>query len=193
MASGDRSTLEQNRPLFTDRRNWALIHATSPPYINTEPLDLLIERGKWDQEALRRLCLIPAGTFQHVDYDAALHLIHDLKERRIGIVRRGSRARFARQRREKLRELQAHTTDDLLAAKRIGQEVHVDALLGRKNHGAFDDVFEFPDISRPVVIHEQLHRRRSELAQRFGILLAKAFQEMDQQEWNVLPAVAKRG
>src|SRR5271165_3903961 len=190
---GHRSILELTLLLFAKRRNLALVHTPSPPDINAEPLYLLIEGGKGDQETLRRLGLIPARTFQHVDNDAALHLIDDLKERGTGIVSRGSRTRFARQWREKLGELQAHTADDLLAAERIGQEVHVDALLGRKNHGAFDDVFEFADISRPVIVHQQLHRRRSELPQGLGVLLAKAFHEMHQKERDVLTAVAKRG
>ena len=125
-------------------------------------------------------------------WDAALHFINDLKERRIGIVSRGSRARFPRQWREKLRELQAHTADDLLAAKRIGEEINIYAFLGGEHNGAFNDVFEFADVSRPVVIHKQLHGRRSELPQGFAVLLAEAFQKMDQEERNVLTAVAKR-
>ncbi len=114
---GHRSNLELGLPLFANRRNRALVRATAPPHINAKPLDLLIERGKGDQEALRGLRLIPPGTLQHVHNDAALHFINDLKERGIGTVRRASRARFARQRREKFRELQANTADDLLAAK----------------------------------------------------------------------------
>src|SRR3970282_2803872 len=55
-------------------------------HINAQPLDLLIQGGKRDLEALGRLRLIPIGALEHVQDDAPLALFYDVKERRVGFL-----------------------------------------------------------------------------------------------------------
>ncbi len=56
------------------------VPAATVARVNPQPLDFLIERGKRNQEAFRRFCLVPTGALEHVHDNAALDLVHDLKK-----------------------------------------------------------------------------------------------------------------
>src|SRR5690348_1243915 len=109
--------------LFADGRGEGLVSAAAAAHIDTEALDFLIECGEWDHEALGGFGLVPSCALEHVDDDAALDLVHDLKERRQRVISAGARARLAGQRRKKFGKLQAHTADNFLAANIFGQQV----------------------------------------------------------------------
>src|SRR5713101_6884303 len=159
--------------------------------IDAEALDFLVERGERDHEALGGFGLVPVGALEHVDDDAALDFVHDLEERRLTAVGGGARAGFGRQRQE-FRKLQAHAADDFLAADGLREQVDVDALLRGKNDGTLHDIFEFADVAGPIVVHQELHSRGSEMAQGLGIFLAVAVEEMREQRGNIFAAVAQR-
>src|SRR5713226_1987837 len=160
--------------------------------INAEALDFLVEGGERDHEALRGFGLVPVGALEHVDDDAALDFVHDLEERRLAAIGGGARARLARQRRQEFRKLQAHAADDFLAADGLREQLDVDALLRGKNDGALHDIFELADVAGPIVVHQELEGRGSEMAQGLGIFLAVAVEEMREQRGNVFAAVAQR-
>src|SRR5215831_4814239 len=183
----------RNERLFPCRAACAVFAPAAAPYINPQPLDLLIQRGKWDQETLRGLRLIPAAPLEHIHDDAPFDFVDDLEERRVRMIRRGAGTGLPRQWRQKLGELKTDTADDLLAANRIGQQIDVDALGGREDHRALHNVFEFTHVARPFVIHEQFHGRGREMAERLRVLLTKAVEEMRKQERNVFAAFAERG
>src|SRR5579864_4813034 len=52
--------------------------------IDVQTLDLLVQGGKWDVEALGRVGLIPVTLFQHLDDDLPLAIFHDVEERCVG-------------------------------------------------------------------------------------------------------------
>src|SRR5467141_2926395 len=104
------------------------------------------------------------------------------------MVRGGTRTGFAGKRRQEFRELQAHTANDFLAANAFREQVGVNTLLGREHHRALDDVFEFPHVAGPVVIHQKLHGRLRELPEGLRVFLAIALQE----KGHIFAAVAQR-
>src|SRR5215472_9303277 len=53
---------------------------------DVEPLDFLVQGGKRNKKAFRGFGLVPVGALEHIHDDAALDLIHDLKQRRVGVV-----------------------------------------------------------------------------------------------------------
>ena len=61
--------------------------------------------------------------------------------------------------------------NSLLRTLSGNRSASINSLRG-KNHGALDDVLQFAHISRPVVIHQQLHRGGSET--RGGLLFSFA-------------------
>src|SRR5215471_11713940 len=183
----------RNERLLPCRTACAVFAPAAAPDINPQALDLLIQRGKRDQETLRGFRLIPAAALEHVHDDAPFDFVDDLEERRARMIRRGAGTWLARQWRQKLRELKADTAHDLLAANRIGQQIYVDALRRREDHRAFHDVFEFTHVAWPVVIHEQFHGRGREMPERLRVLLTEAVEEMRKQERDVLAAFAERG
>jgi hypothetical protein len=94
----------------------AFVAAAAPTDINAQPLDFLVEGRERNEKTFRGFGLIPVGTFEHINDNAALDLIHDLKKRGLRIVGRGARPGFTGKRREKFRELQPDAPDDLFAA-----------------------------------------------------------------------------
>src|SRR5712692_5225587 len=165
--------------------------ATAAADVDAEALDFLVERGERDHEALGGFGLVPIGALEHIDNDAALDFVHDLEERRLAAVGSGARAGLAGQGRQEFRKLQAYAADDFLGADALREQVDGDALLRGKNDGALDDIFEFADVARPIVVHQELEGRGSEMAQGLGIFLAVAVEEMHQQRGNVFAAVAQ--
>jgi uncharacterized membrane protein len=57
-----------------------LIPRTFLPDLNIEPLDLLVQRGKRNVEALGGVSLIPAALLQHVDDQTALAVFNNFKQ-----------------------------------------------------------------------------------------------------------------
>src|SRR5437660_8474016 len=104
----------------------------------------------------------------------------------------GSRTGFAREGRQKFRELQPHAANDFLAANALREQVHVNAFLSGENHRALNDVLQFAHVARPIVIHQKLHCRRRKMPKRLGIFVAIPSQEMRQQKGHVFPAIAQR-
>src|SRR2546430_945489 len=160
--------------------------------INSETLDFLIEGGKRNHKSLGGFGLVPAGALQHINNNPALDLVHDLEQGRLRMVRRRTRTGLAGKRRQKFRELQAHTANDLLAANAFREQVHIHALLSGEDHRALDDVLELPHVAGPIVIHQQLHGRRCELPEWLRIFLAIAVQEMRQQKGHIFATLAQR-
>src|SRR6266404_4067267 len=146
----------QDEKLFADGSGKCFIGATTAANVNAKTLNLLIERRERNHETLGSFRLVPSSTFEHVDNDAALDLVHDLEERRIWMIGSGARTRLAGQRRKEFGELQADAADDFFAANIFRKQIDVDALLRRQNDGALDHVFELSHIARPIVIHQEL-------------------------------------
>src|SRR5205807_6823263 len=73
--------------LFSHRGGQHLITAPAAADVDSEPLNLLIKRRKGNHETFGGFGLVPAGALQHVNNNAAFDLIHDLKQRRLRIVR----------------------------------------------------------------------------------------------------------
>src|SRR5277367_5350047 len=146
--------------LFADGSRERFIGAATAAYVNPQPLDFLIQRGERDHKTLGGFRLIPAGTLEHVHNDAALDLVHDLKERGLRMIGAGTGARLARQRWKKFRELQADASDYFLAANAFGKQIHVDAFLGGKYDGALDYIFQLANVPGPIVVHQEFHRAR---------------------------------
>ena len=67
----------------------AFVAAASAANVDSQPLDLLVQGGKWNQESLRRLGLVPSGTFEHVRNDAPLDFVNNLEKRRMRSIRAG--------------------------------------------------------------------------------------------------------
>ena len=60
-------------------RTWLIPRALLPD-LNVEPLDLLVQRGKRNMEALGGVSLVPAAFFQHVHDQTALAVFNDFKQ-----------------------------------------------------------------------------------------------------------------
>src|SRR5205807_4446949 len=95
--------------------------AAATANFDTQALDFLVERRKGNDKTFRGFGLVPVRAFEHVHDDAALNLVHDLKQRRLWAIRRRPGARLAGKRGKKFRKLQAHATHDLLAANSLRQ------------------------------------------------------------------------
>src|SRR5215469_1066775 len=115
----------RNERLLPCRAACAVFAPAAAPHVNPQALDLLIQRGKRDQETLRGFRLIPAAPLEHIHDDAPFDFVDDLEQRRVRMIRRGAGTWLARQWRQKLGELKTDTADDLLAANRIGQQIDV--------------------------------------------------------------------
>src|SRR5258707_11225029 len=183
---------ESGERLFADGGGEGLVSAAAAAHVDAKALDVLIERGERDHEALGGFGLVPGGALEHVDDDAALDLVHDLKERRQRVISAGARTRLAGQRRKKFGKLQTDAADDFLAANIFGEQVDVDAFLGGQNDRAFDNIFELADVAGPVIIHQKFQCGGSEVAQRLVVLLAVTIKEMRKQRGNVFAAIAER-
>src|SRR5947199_279624 len=59
---------------------------------DVESLDFLVQCGKRNKKPFGGFGLIPVGALEHIHDDAALDLIHDLKQRRVRVVPRGAGA-----------------------------------------------------------------------------------------------------
>src|ERR1700676_684269 len=105
----------------------------------------------------------------------------------------GTRARFARERWKKFRELQADATNDFLAANTFGKQIDVDALLRGEDDGALDDTFQFAHVAGPIVIHQELHSAGRKLTHGFAVLQTIAHEEMSEQRRHIFAAIAQRG
>jgi len=103
--------------------------------LDTQALDFLVQRGKRDEKTLCGFGLVPVGTLEHVNDDAALDFVHDLKQRRLWTIRRGAGPGLSWKRWEKLRELQAHAAHDFLASNALREQVHVNTVLRREHDG----------------------------------------------------------
>src|SRR6266851_927793 len=179
------------RKLFSQRSGETLVTAAATANVNAQSLDFLVQRGKRDQKTLCGFGLVPGGAFQHVNDDAALDFVHDLEQRGLRMVCSNSRARLTGKQRQEFRELQPDAANDFLAANALREQVHVHALLGGENDGALDDVFQFPHVAAPLVIHQKFHRRRRELPQGLDIFLAVAPQEVHQQKGHIFATVSQ--
>ena len=74
--------------------------------------------------------------------------------------------------------------------RQIGQP---DQLAVDKGHGPFNDIFQFPDIPRPVIV---LQRRRSFRTQGAGGMIlrcARFFQKVFDQQRDIFPAFPQGG
>src|SRR5216683_1446725 len=177
---------------FANGGGEGLVSAAAAAHVDAKALDFLIECGERDHEALGGFGLVPSGALEHVDDDAALDLVHDLKERRQRVISAGARARLAGQRRKKFGKLQADATDDFLAANILGEQVDVDAFLRGQHYRAFDNIFELADVAGPIVIHQEFQCGGSEVAQRLVVFLTVAIKETRKQRGNVFAAIAQR-
>ncbi len=74
----------------------------------------------------------------------------------------------------------------------VRDQLDADARAGAQHHGALDDVLELADVARPVVFREQIERVRRELETALLVLVAVLFQEMVDQQRDVILAVAQR-
>src|SRR6267154_1945427 len=181
----------QDEKLLADSGSEGFIGTAAAADVDAQALDFLIERGERDHKTLGGLGLVPSGALKHIDDDAALDFVHDLEERRVGVVRAGAGARLPGQRRKKFGKLQPDAAHNFLAADVLREQIDVDALLRGKNYGALDNVFELAHIAGPVVIHKQLQRRGSKVAQGLVVFLAVADEEMGEQRRNIFAAITQ--
>src|SRR5258708_19983091 len=84
----------------------AFFYSAATAHINTKAFDFLVQCGKRNHKTFRGFRLIPTGALQHIHNDSTLDFVNDLEERRVRTVGGGSRTGFARQRRQKLPNLQ---------------------------------------------------------------------------------------
>lgn len=68
--------------------------------------------------------------------------------------------------------------NDFLATNAFREQVCVNALLRGKDDRALDDVVQLTYISRPVVMHQQLHGGLRELTRGLAVFLAVASEEL---------------
>src|SRR5258706_3547372 len=117
----------QGEKLFADGGGESLVGAAATAHVDAETLDFLIERGERDHEALGGFGLVPTGALEHVDDDAALDLVHDLKKGRLRMVGTGARPWLAGQRRKKFRKLQTHSADDFLPPNSSREQIDIES------------------------------------------------------------------
>src|SRR6266436_953752 len=177
---------------FANGGGEGLVSAAAAAHVDTKALDFLIECGERDHEALGGFGLVPSGALEHVDDDAALDLVHDLKERRQRVISAGARTRLAGQRRKKFGKLQTDAADDFLAANIFGEQGDVDAFLRGQHYRTFNNIFELADVAGPIIIHQKFQCRGSKVAQRLVVFLTVAIKEMRKQSGNVFAAIAQR-
>src|SRR5258708_2182510 len=122
--------------LLSRRCGQYFIAAATAADVDSEALDLLVEGGERDEKTLGGFGLVPAGAFQHINNDATLDLVHDLKQGRLRIVGRSARTWLTRKRRQKFRKLQAHTANNFLAANAFWKQVCVHAFVRREDDRA---------------------------------------------------------
>src|SRR5438270_3058019 len=99
--------------LLSDRGDKCFVAAAAAAHVDTQALDLLVQRREWNHKSLSRFCLIPGGALEHIGDNPALYLVHDLEQRRMRAVRSVTSAWLSRQRRQKFRKLQTRTAHDL--------------------------------------------------------------------------------
>ncbi len=71
--------------------------------------------------------------------------------------------------------------------------VAVDDVVVREQHRALDAVLQLPDVSRPVVVHQHVDRRRRDATNPFAVRLAVDLHEVIRQQQDVGLAFAQRG
>jgi len=99
--------------------------------------------------------LVPPGTLQHVNDDAALDLVHDLEQGRLRLSAEAAN-RAHREAAAKIPELKPHAADDFLAANALGRRSGVNALLRERTTARLNHVFQFAQRCQASVIHHQL-------------------------------------
>jgi len=63
---------------------------------------------------------------------------------------------------------------------------------GAEEHGAFDEIFEFADVSRPRIVHERVHRVGGNVQHGFVEAAAEILDEVADEERDVFAAFAQR-
>src|SRR5262245_45069985 len=71
------------------------------------------------------------------------------------------------------------------------KQVRGNQIVGSQNHGALDDVGQFPYVAWPVVQHKALHHLRSEALDSLVHLVTEALQKVVGQEGDVRAALAQ--
>ena len=62
----------------------------------------------------------------------------------------------------------------------------------REDDGTFDEVLQFPDISRPGIGHESLHRSLWYIKNGFSHMSRKNLDKVCHQQLNVVPSLSQR-
>src|ERR1019366_7592244 len=106
-----------------DRLIAACVAGASAVGVDSQALDLLIERGKGNLKQFRCFGLIPARAFEHVADNAALDFVHDLKQRRERVSGTGAQTGFARESWDEVGEMQSNAAYDFLCAHTFGQQI----------------------------------------------------------------------
>src|SRR3989304_5990447 len=138
-------------------------------------LKLVAELAKAEPEELGGTGLHPLGSIEGFRQDPRL----DLVERGVQVH-------------PFLREVEVDPPGLALAADRLRQGVNAEDLPRSEHDGALHDVLQFPDVPRPVVLLQQRQRLRRHAAHLLAELLAVLLEEVRDQQWDVLPALAER-
>src|SRR3954447_1279196 len=138
-------------------------------------LDHLVQRGRLDVQELGGALLDATGGFERRFDQPLLEVGDDLLERN------------ALRRHDELRHLKIWRL-----AHVIRYQFDTDAVAGTEHHGALDDVLELAHVAWPVVFRQQIQRLRRQLERRLAVLLAVFFQEVMDEQRDIVLAVAQR-
>lgn len=135
------------------------------------PPQFLDQRGPLKEEQAGGLPLVPSRPFETLTDEIALDLVDDLVE---------VDTFFGKP--EKCLELGPMNThsDSLIQSGKVFQGD--DFTLSSQYEGELDDISEFADISRPVMLVQDFESLRVELFHRLVVLHGKEFQKMGAEE-----------
>src|SRR5258708_4395360 len=78
-------------------------------------------------------------------------------------------------------------------AQAFGQVAYIDKMAASHHAGVSDDVFQLPNVTRPIVAIQQGLRSASNSANILAVLRGAAFHEFSQQQGKVLSPVRQDG
>src|SRR4029077_8991468 len=178
--AGGRERADDRRRRATRIRRWLTgplspIRQAPATRTNLVALDHLVQRGWLDVQQLRRPFLDAAGRLERRLDEALLEIGDDVLERN------------AFRRNHELRHLEVRCPPHV-----VRDQLDADARAGAQHHRALDDILELANVARPVVLGQQVERVRRQLEPAFLVLLAVLFEEMVDEQWNVVLPVAQR-
>jgi len=165
-----------NGPLFSKQ----LRQAKVKDGLNIVFLGVMTEGAIANFEQFRRPCSYAARFFERLLEVAALgfrDLLLEIKAFRwkLAVLSRGDTDGRA----------------SCIARDAVGQDAQRNFPARFESHGAFQSVFQFSNVSRPIVGFQPRHRFRRDSLNGFFHGLTEALEEVAREEWNILAAFAQ--